>query len=120
MEEESWSTFVPSFLSTYQLGLESVLQLEPQVVGLRSHSWIRPPWSQSDRSGSRTSRHPHHWWVTSRGHPLRPHVTAHRGVVKPAIRRHPAVTRLATVVLTVQGGLHAGCWVHGAQVVVLV
>lgn len=96
----------------YQLSLESVLQLEPQVVGLRWHSWIWPSWSHPRRSGPHTPRHPHHRWVTRRGHPLRPHVCTHGGAVKAGVRRHVAdVAELllpAVVLLTVEERLHGG------------
>lgn len=96
-----------------------MLQLEPHVVGLRWHSWIRPSWPHPDRSGPHAPRHPHHRVVTGGRHPLRPHVAAHRRAVEAAVGRHAAVAWLAAVVLTVHERLHAGRWVRGAQVLVL-
>lgn len=57
--------------------LESVLQLEPQAVGVRWYYWVGPPGSHGGGSGSRSAGHPHHWGIVGGGHPLRTNVATH-------------------------------------------
>lgn len=99
---------------TDQLGLEPVLQLEPQVVGLK-HRRIGSsrPHSHCPRA-PHAPRHPHHGGVAGWRHPLWSHVPRHGGVVKAAVRRNPA----AAVALAVQQRLH-GAQVGGGQVLLL-
>lgn len=99
---------------TDQLGLEPVLQLEPQVVGLECHR-IGSSWSHAHcPRAPHTPRHPHHGGVAGRRHPLWSHVSRHGGVVKSAVRRNPA----AAVALAIQQRLH-GAQVRGGQVLLL-
>lgn len=104
-------------MSTHQLGLESVLELEPQVVGLW-HRWIRTPGSHPNGSGPGRPRHPHHGGVSGVRHPLQTHVWAHGGGLEAAIGGDAAVPGLSAVVLAVHERLHV--WIRRAQVLVLV
>lgn len=99
---------------TDQLGLESVLQLEPQVVGLK-HCWTGSSRPHAHRPRApHAPGHPHHGGVAGRRHPLWSHMSRHGGVVKAAVRRHSA----AAVALAVQQRLH-GAQVGGGQVLIL-
>lgn len=109
---------ISGFFLSHQLGLQPVLQLQPQVVGLRRNSRVGAARPHAHRSGPPAAGHPHHGGVAGRGHPLGAHVAAHGGAVEGGVGGQASVARLAPVVLAVEQRLH-GARVR-AQVLVLV